>query len=84
MAFLGIDSSPSFMRSPDGNRYVERFFRTRKEQILWVRNFVDTEDSRRAVTEWNRLYNEHWRIERHGHRLHAAVRGDIFAQTTSI
>jgi len=72
LAFLGIESSPSFMRSPEGNGCIERFFRTLKEQLLWVRNFVDAEDVRRAVTEWAKLYNEHWLIERHGHRPPAA------------
>ena len=83
MAFLGIESSPSFVRSPEGNGCIERFFRTLKEQVLWIRSFVDAEDVRRAVTEWIRLYNEHWLIERHGHRPPAAVRRALLAQETS-
>jgi len=34
LAFLGIESSPSFVRSPEGNGCIERFFRTLKEQLL--------------------------------------------------
>lgn len=83
LAFLGIESSPSFVRSPEGNGCIERFFRTLKEQLLWVRSFVDAEDVRRAVTEWIRLYNEHWLIERHGHRAPAAVRRELLAQKAS-
>src|SRR5690606_9820375 len=32
---LGIASSPSFVRSPEGNGCIERCFRTLKEQLLW-------------------------------------------------
>jgi transposase InsO family protein len=32
--FLGMDSSPSFIRQPEGNGCIERFFRTLKEQLL--------------------------------------------------
>ena len=79
IAFLGIESSPSFVRAPEGNGCIERFFRTLKEQLLWVRSFADAEDVRRAVTEWIAIYNEHWLIERHGHRSPAAVRRELLA-----
>lgn len=46
LAFPGIKSSPSFVRSPEGNGCIERFFRTLKDQLLWVRSFVDAEDVR--------------------------------------
>ena len=35
--FLGIESSPAFVREPEGNGCIERFFKTLKEQLLWVR-----------------------------------------------
>jgi transposase InsO family protein len=34
--FLGAISSPSFVRQPEGNGVIERFFRTLKEQLLWI------------------------------------------------
>jgi len=77
--FLGLESSPSFVRAPEGNGCIERFFRTLKEQLLWIRSFVDAEDVRRAVTEWIAIYNEEWLIERHGHRSPAAVRRELLA-----
>lgn len=79
IAFLGIESSPSFVRSPEGNGCIERFFRTLKEQLLWVRNFVDAEDVRRAAADWIAIYNEHWLIERHGHRSPADFRRELLA-----
>jgi transposase InsO family protein len=39
LAFLGIESSPAFIRSPEGNGCAERFIRTLKENLLWVRTF---------------------------------------------
>ena len=34
IAFLGIDSSPAFVRAPEGNGCAERFIRTLKENLL--------------------------------------------------
>lgn len=79
IAFLGMTSSPAFVRSPEGNGCIERFFRTLKEQLLWTRRFKNAEDVRLAVAEWIQLYNEHWLIERHGHRAPAARRRELLA-----
>ncbi|GIW91331.1 MAG: integrase [Pirellulaceae bacterium] len=73
-AFLGIESSPAFVRSPEGNGCAERFIRTLKEQLLWVRTFRTVEELRLALQEWLRVYNEHGLIERHGYRSPAQVR----------
>ena len=35
--FLGIQSSPSFIREPEGNGCAERFIRLLKENLLWVK-----------------------------------------------
>jgi len=45
--FLGIESSPAFVRAPEGNGCAERFIRTLKEQLLWVRTFRTVEELRR-------------------------------------
>jgi transposase InsO family protein len=37
LRFLGIESSPAFVRAPEGNGCAERFIRTLKENLLWVR-----------------------------------------------
>ena len=39
IAFLGMESSPAFVRAPEGNGCAERFIRTLKENLLWVRHF---------------------------------------------
>lgn len=74
LTFLGIESSPSFVRSPEGNGCSERFIRTLKEQFLWLHTFRNTEELRLGLLEWKRLYNEHWLVERHGHRTPNQIR----------
>ena len=34
LAFLGMSSSPSFVREPEGNGVAERFVRTLRENLL--------------------------------------------------
>jgi len=76
VAFIGAESSPAFVRAPEGNGCAERFIRTLKENLLWVRWFDTIEDLRQALLEFQNTYNEHWLIERHGHRSPAAIRRD--------
>jgi putative transposase len=66
LAFLGIDSSPAFVRSPEGNGCAERFIRTLKENLLWVRTFETVEELRQALLAFRETYNHSWLIERHG------------------
>jgi transposase InsO family protein len=74
LRFLGIESSPAFVRAPEGNGCAERFIRTLKENLLWVRTFDTVEDLRRALLAFRQTYNATWLIERHGFRPPAAVR----------
>src|SRR5215213_4235087 len=76
IAFLGIDSSPAFVRAPEGNGCAERFIRTLKENLLWVRSFDTVEELRRALLAFRDTYNATWLIERHGFRPPSAVRQD--------
>ena len=78
--FLGIESSPSFVRAPEGNGCAERIIRTLKEQLLWVRSFDTIEELRLALREWQKLYNETWMVEKHQHRSPAQVRRDLTAK----
>ena len=56
--FLGMRSSPPFVREPEGNGCAERFIRTLKENLLWVRTFETVEQLRLAVLELKKTYNE--------------------------
>ena len=77
VAFFGIESSPSFVREPEGNGVAERVIRTLKENLLWVRSFDTIEALRLALLEFKRTYNEHWMLERYDYRSPAQVRRDL-------
>jgi putative transposase len=74
IAFLGIESSPAFVRAPEGNGCAERFIRTLKENLLWVRTFETIEELRQALLAFRETYNTNWLIERHGFMAPTAFR----------
>ena len=79
--FFGIESSPAFVREPEGNGCAERFIRVLKENLLWVRRFDTVEELRLALLAFRQTYNQSWIIERHGYRTPAQVRAE---QTTAL
>ena len=74
IAFLGLTSSPAFVRTPEGKGCAARFVRIPKENLLWVRTFRTLEELRQALLEFKRTYNENWIIQRHGYHTPAQVR----------
>ncbi len=76
LQFLGIESSPAFVRAPEGNGCAERFIRTLKENLLWVQTFDTIENLRQAVIVFRETYNNTWLIQRHGFLPPAAFRED--------
>jgi transposase InsO family protein len=74
LAFLAVASSPAFVRAPEGNGCAERFIRTLKENLLWVRPFATVEELRQALLDFRETYNTTWLIERHGFQTPGAVR----------
>ena len=75
--FLGIEASPAFVRQPEGNGCIERFFRTLKEQLLWLRRFSDLEELRTALMNFRNRYNHQWIVERLGYRTPVQARRDF-------
>jgi transposase InsO family protein len=84
LGFLGMTSSPSFVRDPEGNGVAERFIRTLKENLLWVRSFATVAELVEALREFRRRYNEQWLIERHGYRTPAQVRRDSAGSASAV
>jgi putative transposase len=80
LRFLGIEGSPAFVREPEGNGCAERFIRTLKENLLWVRRFETVEELRLALQRFRETYNHSWIIERHGYKTPAQVRADQLGQ----
>ena len=80
---LWIISSPSFVREPEGNGCAERFIRTPKGQLLWVRSFATVAELVEALRQSKATYNERWLIGRHGHRTPSQVRRDLVGSRTA-
>lgn len=76
LAFLGITSSPSYVRAPEGNGSAERFIRTLKEQLLWLERFDGIESLTRALHDFRERFNQTWIMHRHGFRTPAQVRAE--------
>src|SRR5499426_1473482 len=74
LTFLGITSSPAFVREPEGNGCAERFIRTLKENLLGLQTFETMEELRLALHEFQRQDNETWLIGRHRYKTPAQVR----------
>jgi transposase InsO family protein len=68
IAFLGIESSPSFVRQLEGNGVAERFIRTLKENFLWVHTFETIDELRCGLRDFVAHYNATWLVARHGYR----------------
>mgnify|MGYP000058935539 FL=1 len=64
LRFLGPESSPAFVREPERNGCIERFFRTLKEQLGWVRHFETLEELAEALEQFRQRYNDQWLAER--------------------
>jgi putative transposase len=79
--FLGIEPSPAFVRQPEGNGCIERFFRTLKEQLLWIRRFRDLEELRTALVEFRDRYNHQWILERLNYRTPVQSRRDFYLES---
>ncbi len=73
IAFLGIHSSPAFVRAPEGNGCAKRFVHILKENLLWVKTFATVEELRQALLDFKRIYNENWIIQRHSYQTPAQV-----------
>ena len=84
VTFLGMTSSPSFVRGPEGDGVVERFIRTLGENLLWVRHFATVVELIEACREFRRRYHEQWPIERHGYRPPAEVRRGLTAAIPAV
>ena len=77
ITFLGIESSPAFIRAPEGNGCAERSIRTLKENLLWLRHFETIEELRQALLAFRETYNTTWFIERHEFSARPSVRNSF-------
>ena len=80
LRFVGIRSSPSFVRSPEGNGCVARFIRTLKEQLLWLTRFATVDELDVALRDFAHRYNNHWIIGRLGYKTPAQHRRSFLVE----
>ncbi len=83
LRFLSIVSSPAFVATPEGNGCCERFIRTLKEQLLWVRRFETVAELNEALREFKERHNWEWLIERHGFEAPARYREQLVGQAAA-
>jgi putative transposase len=74
LEYWGLANSPALMHEPETNGVIERFFRTLKEECLWIERFRDAAHAREVVGRWMETYNREWLIERNGYRTPREVR----------
>jgi len=77
--FLGIESSPSFVRTPEGNGCAERFIRTLKEQLLWLERFDTVAELLEALKAFQERFNNRWIMQRHDYRTPTQERERLLA-----
>jgi len=56
-ADLGIQLSRTAYRHPDGNAFIERLYRTYKEECVWPHDFASYDEALAATTAWVIDYN---------------------------
>jgi putative transposase len=54
---LGLKLSRTAYRHPDGNAFIERLYRTLKEECVWPNDFQSFEEALAAITAWAIDYN---------------------------
>jgi len=59
------------------NGCIERFFRTLKEQLLWIHHFRDLDELQTALLDFRGRYNNSWILGRLGYRTPAQARRDF-------
>lgn len=52
-----VDHTLAPVGRPTGNSVVERFIRTLKEEVIWLRDWTSIDELRRALADWLLVYN---------------------------
>jgi putative transposase len=63
--YWGISQEYIPKRKPDWNGVVERFFRTLKQECVWLHHFASFEEAEPVITQWIEHYNQN--------RLHSSL-----------
>ena len=54
----GVNHQRTGYNNPNGDAYIERFFRTLKEERVWLREYISFTDAKEDIEEFIQFYNE--------------------------
>lgn len=54
---LGINHTRTMINTPKGNAVIERFFRTLKQECVWINQFENFDQAKPIVEAWVQQYN---------------------------
>jgi putative transposase len=77
---LGITLSRTAYRHPDGNAFIERLYRTLKEECVWPTEFANYHEALAAITVWVEDYNHHRPHDSLRDRTPAEARAEALSQ----
>ena len=75
----GLDQEYITPYTPEQNGMIERFFRTLKEECVWLNRFKSLEQAQKIVDEWIHKYNTQRPHSALGYRAPAAYPSDLAA-----
>lgn len=64
---MGITHSRTGYNNPEGNAIVERFYRTLKEEGVWLKEYQDIREAAEAICRFINFYNNE--------RIHSSLGG---------
>ena len=78
---LGVKLSRTRYRHPDGNAFVERLYRSMKEEVVWPNEFQSHAEALTALSAWVSEYNRERPHMSLGYRTPAEVRSAALKPT---
>jgi putative transposase len=76
---LGINHTRTMVNTPKGNAVIERFFRSLKQECVWLHRFENFEQSKEVIDKWIKQYNE----ERPHQALNYATPAEFYQEKVS-
>src|SRR5580698_1273846 len=76
---LGITHRRTAYHHPEGNSYIERFHRSRKEEEVWTAEYRNLQEARASIAHWIEEYNH----ERPHHGVGNRTPSEAFLSFTS-
>lgn len=80
---LGLTLSRTAYRHPDGNAFIERMFRTLKEEAIWPNEFDSFDQALAAIVAWIEDYNTERPHASLGERTPAEARAEAAQHKTA-